>query len=372
MWFVEVISAFLVLICEPTMRLPYAEAILAARATTNSSSGTGSVQATTIQIPTTKPAWAEHLSPQLAGFSIEQDRWPDWAGYAVGQPNNFTNQLLKNLGERTGVMPFLRVGGESFPPVHASSLAEPLANSEDRTTIDTNTTTLTIRSTFPDPTPDVPNPEADHNYIGPDFYALASNFPAGTTFQWGINLLDLNITETAAQAALLADTFQGSRKDLLAHVHLANVEIGNESDFYGNGYSKRPGPLGDAWTPSNYSVTWAEYARAVADNIELGGEDAKGPYLSPGALAGFVAPVWAAPAIYEGGLLDDDQVRANTNQWTDHSYFGAFAAGASYPPGSLMSKTSTRGNFTGKTHNIQATRAQGLKYVFGETNSYAK
>lgn len=69
---------------------------------------------TTIQIPTSKPAWAEHLSPQLAAFSIEMDRWPDWAGYGVGQPNRYTNQLLKNLGDRTGMMPYLRVGGESL------------------------------------------------------------------------------------------------------------------------------------------------------------------------------------------------------------------------------------------------------------------
>jgi hypothetical protein len=68
---------------------------------------------TTIQLPTSKPGWAEHLSPQLAAFSIEMDRWPDWAGYTVGQPNSYTNQLLQNLGDRTGMMPYLRVGGES-------------------------------------------------------------------------------------------------------------------------------------------------------------------------------------------------------------------------------------------------------------------
>lgn len=90
------------------MYVPLAASLLGSRALVNRQANTE----TTIQLPTSKPAWAEHLSPQLAAFSIEMDRWPDWAGYAVGKPNTYTNQLLQNLGERTGMMPYLRVGGE--------------------------------------------------------------------------------------------------------------------------------------------------------------------------------------------------------------------------------------------------------------------
>jgi hypothetical protein len=90
------------------MFLPFAAALLAPRGLHVRQEGLH----TTIQLPTSKPGWAEHLSPQLAAFSIEMDRWPDWAGYAVGQPNSYTNQLLKNLGDRTGMMPYLRIGGE--------------------------------------------------------------------------------------------------------------------------------------------------------------------------------------------------------------------------------------------------------------------
>jgi len=67
---------------------------------------------TSVQIPTSKPPYAERLSPYLAGFSIEMDRWTDWAGDEIGKPNEYVNQLLSNLGQRTGKMPFLRVGGE--------------------------------------------------------------------------------------------------------------------------------------------------------------------------------------------------------------------------------------------------------------------
>jgi hypothetical protein len=229
---------------------------------------------------------------------------------------------------------------------------------------------VTINSTFPEPTADVPRPEADHNYIGRDFYALSGNLPAGTTFQWGLNLKYLNKTETTAQAALLADTFQGSRAAELAHVHLAHVEIGNEPDFYGNGFPSRPGPLGAAWTPSNYSSTWREFAQSVAGEVDFDGDDT--PKLSPGALTGFVS-AWDAAAVFQAGLLDDEDLQPQIAQWTDHSYFGVFGAGSKPPVGSLMSKVNTRHNVTIRTAaSVHTVRKYGLKYVLGELNSYAK
>lgn len=68
----------------------------------------------TLHLPSRIPKWAGPLSPHLASLSIEMDRWTDWAGAEIGQPNEYVNQLLRNLGERTGSMPFLRVGGESL------------------------------------------------------------------------------------------------------------------------------------------------------------------------------------------------------------------------------------------------------------------
>jgi len=42
------------------------------------------------------------LSPYLAGFSNAMDRWTDWAVHETGKPNEYVNQLLANLEERTG------------------------------------------------------------------------------------------------------------------------------------------------------------------------------------------------------------------------------------------------------------------------------
>ncbi|KAH6873462.1 hypothetical protein B0T10DRAFT_416446 [Thelonectria olida] len=305
-----------------------------------------------LQLPTKKPEWAEKLSPHLAGFSLEMDRWPDWAGKELGKPNEYFNQLLHNLGERTGHMPFLRVG----------------ANSQDRASVDLNVKVM--NSTFPPPSKNVPNPEADHIFIGRDFYALSGNLPPGTPFMWGLNLKSLNKTETVAQARLLAEAFQGDRSHLTKHVKLVNVEIGNEPDFYGPTRTPVFGPYGDEWNPLNYTTTWVEFAKAISKEIEFGRADSDDqPTLSPGALTGFNAPEWTPEGPLEAGLLDDQDIKRKTSQFTEHSYSGGFSPDRVVRPGELMNKLAVRGNMSAKAGGIRAVRSTGLKYSL--TNSYA-
>ncbi|KAF9878229.1 hypothetical protein CkaCkLH20_04267 [Colletotrichum karsti] len=307
----------------------------------------------TLHVSKQRPEWAEKLSPNLAGFSLEMDRWPDWAGQEVGKPNEYFNQLLRNLGERTGHMPFLRVG----------------ANSQDRATVDLSLQVM--NKTFPQPTEEVPNPEADHIFIGRDFYALSGNLPAGTPFMWGLNLKALNKTETVIQARLLADTFQGGRANLTKNVHLMDVELGNEPDFYGPTRTGRNGPYGPEWDVFNYTDTWVKYAEAVSKEIEFGEAGSDKPNLSPGAFTGFNAPEWTPVGPLQAGLLQDAQVRANISQFTEHAYSGGFDPRRVVRPGELMSKVSVRNNMTTRTSGIRAVRSVGLDYVLAETNSYA-
>jgi len=65
-----------------------------------------------LDIPVKQPLYAEALDPNLIAFSIEADRWPDWAGYEVGEPNAYARQLFDNLQKRTGHPPAVRVGGD--------------------------------------------------------------------------------------------------------------------------------------------------------------------------------------------------------------------------------------------------------------------
>lgn len=69
------------------------------------------VQAVTVQIPLAAPSSAATLNPALLSFSIEQDRWTDWAG--VNEPNTFFLNALNNLAERTGEVPWIRIGADS-------------------------------------------------------------------------------------------------------------------------------------------------------------------------------------------------------------------------------------------------------------------
>lgn len=71
---------------------------------------------TTLVIPGSRPPFALPITAQLAGLSIEMDRWPDWVGPAVGKPNLFFNQLLQNLADRTGEGIIIRVGGKITTP----------------------------------------------------------------------------------------------------------------------------------------------------------------------------------------------------------------------------------------------------------------
>ena len=289
-----------------------------------------------LQLPAGQPTWAEKLSPHLVGFSLEMDRWTDWAGKEVGKPNEYFNQLLRNIGERTGQMPFLRVG----------------ANSEDRATVDLGVAVM--NATFPAPSREKPNPEADHISIGRDFYALSGNLPAGTPFMWGLNLRSLNKSETLAQARLLADAFQGDRSDLTEHVELLNVEIGNEPDIY---------KLDDSWNAANYTKTWVEFAKAVSEVIDFGSGDSEDePTLSPGALSGGKGPAWTPESSLAAGLLDDEDIRSKTSQFTIHIYTGGFDPDRVVRPGELMNKASVRGNLTTRISSIRAVQSEGLKF----------
>jgi hypothetical protein len=70
---------------------------------------------TTIYLPASPPPWAQPLSRELLGLSIEGDRFEDWSG-PLGSPNKFTHQVLKNISDRTGVTCPIRWGGTFLFP----------------------------------------------------------------------------------------------------------------------------------------------------------------------------------------------------------------------------------------------------------------
>lgn len=227
-----------------------------------------------------------------------------------------------------------------------------------------------MKATFPDPTEAVPQPEADSIFIGRDFYALSGNLPAGTSFMWGLNLKAFDKSETAAQAQLLAEAFQGARSNLTTHVKLVDIEIGNEPDFYGPN-TRVPGPLDSSWDLANYSTVWSEYAEVVRGAVRLDDSES-GPKLSPGAFTGSVAPGWSVDGAIMAGILEKTGLRSVTAQFGTHLYSGAFSPKLEFAPGELMNKKFVRGNLTTKASEIKAAKAFGVNYSLTETNSLAK
>lgn len=248
-------------------------------------------------------------------------------------------------------MPFLRVG----------------ANSQDRATVDLSVQAM--NATFPDPTEDVPQPEAEKIYIRRDFYTLSGNFPEGTSFMWGLHLKSFNKSETAAQAQLLAEAFQGARSNLTRHVKIVDIEIGNEPDFYGPN-TRIPGILDSSWDLANYSATWQEYAEIVQGAVCFD-DSANGPKLSPGAFTGFVAPGWSVDGAIMAGILDKTELRSTTAQFGTHLYSGSFSPKLQFAPGELMNKKYIRSNLTTKASEIRAAKAYGVNYSLTEANSFA-
>lgn len=70
-----------------------------------------------ITVPSSEPPFAKIMDPALVSVSLEFQFWPTYAGIATGQPNHYVNELLGNLGQRTGKTPAVRVGGEFISSV---------------------------------------------------------------------------------------------------------------------------------------------------------------------------------------------------------------------------------------------------------------
>ncbi|KEF51720.1 uncharacterized protein A1O9_12355 [Exophiala aquamarina CBS 119918] len=261
----------------------------------------------TLQLPHQRPAWAEKLSPNLIAFSLELDRWPYWAGEAVGKPNNYFHQLLRNLADRTGHMAFLRVGG----------------NSVDRATVDLGIEVMD--AIFPLPTEGEPNPEAQHVFIGRDFYALSGNLPPG-----------------------------------------------NEPDFFGLTRSPVNGSLGRDWDVANYTATWLEFASTISSMIDFNCSNPDSPKLYPGTFTSWEAPEWTPEGTFTAGLLENGGIRCKISHWNQHLYSSAFDPRRVVRPGELMDKIFIRANLSSRTSGRIAARSAGLGYVMGETNSVAR
>ncbi|KAL5500869.1 hypothetical protein ACEPAH_9256 [Sanghuangporus vaninii] len=301
-------------------------------------------QTVSVSVPSTAPSSAAVLDAGLVSFSIEQDRWTDWAG--TGAPNTFFVNTLENLAERTGAPPWIRIG----------------ANSEDHT--DFSFGAKFSETIFPDPTATMPYPEATNITVGAAYYTLASHLPRGSRVIWGVNLGTNNITAAFLEARAVRAAF-ASPEVRANGVSLEAVEIGNEPDLYGNNGHRDP----STWDVQEYVKEWTEFARnvSVAAGVSDSGPKFFGLAFSHNAHSGSSSGFSFDNAV-ASGLLDSPEGQL-ISEISQHMYFGSGVVGVANLP-SLMSKSAIRGNVTVLGEDIGSVQARGLDFVMGETNSY--
>ncbi|KAJ7052496.1 glycoside hydrolase family 79 protein [Mycena amicta] len=299
------------------------------------------VSAVTAPIPLAAGSAAE-VSGNLLSLSIEQDRWLDWSGNT--SVNSYFLNVLTNIVSITGTSPTIRIG----------------ADSEDHTNFNPS---VLVQQQFPPPTTTVPYPEASTVVAGPGFYQAAKFLPRGTRVIWGINFGGKNLTATFLETQAVITAFQSSAMQA-SGVILDSLELGNEADLYRNNGLRTSSYGISQWTPE-----WITFATNLTKTANLANSDVK---LWGCAFAGssHSSTDFSPQGAFANGLLTS-QPGAFIATISQHHYSGSFCSGSEGLLQDLMTKATIRSNLTSFTPDIQATKAQGLDYVFGETNSYS-
>ncbi|KAI0006289.1 glycoside hydrolase family 79 protein [Xylariaceae sp. FL0662B] len=270
----------------------------------------------------------------FVSFSIEFSSFPDFAGNKTN-PNEFSNNLLNNLGNLTGTKPYIRVGGNT----QDFAIYNPDLN------IALNGTYNLSRSV------DYPTTIE----IGPSYFESYGTWP-NVKFSHGFNMggnHDDRQWETLLQTAVLACKALG--KD-----NLYLWEYGNEPDLFSTAVRT------SNYNESDYVAEWLNGTRAIRDMLE-----ANCPDLLSNGTYGYLAPSFAgtsnhlrAPRAWEDGLNEDGTVKL----FSSHNYIsGAETPGVTLQ-GTLMNHTSTRLSIDAHLDEYASIRP-GIRQVLGETNS---
>ncbi|KAJ8073456.1 hypothetical protein PM082_011732 [Marasmius tenuissimus] len=298
--------------------------------------------AVTVPLSLQPPAGAFVVSPSLISFSIEQDRWTDWAG--LDSRNEFLYNTLDNLFQIAGEPPHMRIG----------------ADSQDHTNF--NKDVETPQLVFPPPTTLVPYPEATQIVVGDAYYKTAGFLPSNTHVSWGVNLGQNNLTAAVLQAKSISEAFSSPEiKD--AGIKLDFIEIGNEADIFAMNGFRSPN-----YTVAEYTDEWTKFAQNVS--VAAGITPASFTKFLGGGFS-FLGPDigFTAQSLLDNDILDSEPGSLITT-FSQHLYSGRLCGGDISLLQQLMAKANVRSNLTQFIPDITAVNGKGLEYVLGETNSY--
>jgi len=217
---------------------------------------------------------------------------------------------------------------------------------------------------FGPPTAATPYPEASSVVVGQAFYQAAQNLPSGTHVTWGVNFKSLNLTAAVLEAGAIASAFASFPSS--SGLTLDAVEIGNEADLYSGGGFRPSG-----FSIAQYVPQWTSFAVNVSAAVPItlnssvkfwGGAFAGSSHTTTG---------FSPQGLFSNGILSSTQGK-EINTISQHVYSGSgLGCGTKNQClQDLMSKAFIRGNLSVFSPDIAATKAEGLTYILGETNSY--
>ncbi|KAI8959681.1 glycoside hydrolase family 79 protein [Daldinia sp. FL1419] len=267
-------------------------------------------------------------------YSIEFSSFPDFAGNK-SNPNDFSNNLLDNLGAFSGIKPYIRVGGNTQDfAIYNSELTFALNGTYNLSRSADYPTTIEI---------------------GPSYFESYGTWP-NVKFSHGFNMggnHDGRQWETLLQTVPLACKALGIDKLYL-------WEYGNEPDLFS------PAVRPTDYNESDYVAEWLNGTRAIRTALEQNCPD-----LLENDTYAYLAPSFAgtnnhlkAPRTWADGINADSNIKL----FSSHNYIsGAETPGVTLQ-NTLMNHTRTVLSVGAHTAD-NATIHPGIPYILGETNS---
>ncbi|OJJ46450.1 hypothetical protein ASPZODRAFT_2129467 [Penicilliopsis zonata CBS 506.65] len=269
-------------------------------------------------------------------FSIEFSFMVEYAGND-SHPNTFSQQVIQNLVDISGEPPMFRVGGSTqslavYYPDQAEAIIDPFES---------------IASTQP-----------NYSFIGPAFLQSFHQFPVDTKYIFGLNFYNpdetlFDIGDGLAQCVLEAHAAYTSLGDALYA-----FEIGNEVDVW-PGTDMRSAN----WTLDDYVKQWNHYAANISLNL-TGKDD----------LQLFQGCVFESPRNDVANAEADGMTTKRAKTVSDHDYMGTNCGYTGVGPtieSTIFNRTLVLSILWYHEYLGNLTRASGIPYVLGETNSIA-
>ncbi|GLI73358.1 hypothetical protein PoHVEF18_001575 [Penicillium ochrochloron] len=278
---------------------------------------------------------SEPIPKDLQSFSLELAFFPDYAGNK-SSPNVFSQNLMENFKDITGVYPKIRVGGTS----QDNSIYVP--DQKDG-----------IELVFTNPTDDQPS---QINY-GPAFFESYQAF-GDMNYIHGLNMKQNSSIQQLTDAAVVACRSMGTNLD--------SFELGNEINMEAPKY--RPAN----YTLQSYVNEWNYKTAAIKAAVEKACPGASLGFMSPSfVILDIIKSNWTAEALFKLGY----DPKNLTKDLSFHNYMGVFApplAPVAYDlQHVLMNHTNIMQSLAPHIQRAKNLAYLGHPYTLGETNSIA-